>query len=475
MTPLRVFLALGLFVVLSLTAFAAAAAPATLPTWQVGQDVGYGTNLNLTALAVPFLNEIKLNPSDYNLTAVNALDFTGSFDAWTYDQVTQKTATDYVLASQSTQGLTMHLNVNVTAGNLPAPGTYSGTCTYGYFVAPSIPSTTRTVAATLDWTSLSASQAASYYTTAGLALQNGTVNATLQTKASVSVIGFPFTDVNLTRCDETITYRSEDFALLVNTQGQFRTVFQPALDVFNFPINDNETWWANATTTVGATISGTIDVQGLNTSDQEAFFDNLTKVFQSVPGLAVTGLDHFPIDLAKITATVGGVNVLQNGMLQDQSAPVDLQLHAASAEMTLSDNQLHSVYEIYPEYNTSFGVCPPTVAAIFAPDFPAANAGMVVGYEIFACIGSTQLPIFELKNVPPSAAKDHIQQTETNYRPFAPAQSNAFADFFVAAPYWGFLILVFVAIAAVVFVFMRRRGRRMIPPMPSPPPPPGGP
>ncbi len=452
----------------------APAAPATLPTWSVGQAVGYGTNLNLTALAASFLTAVKSNPSVYNLTAIRALDFTGSFDSWTYDEVTQKTGTSYVLSSDSATGLTFHFDANVTANNLPTPGVYTGDLSRGYCVLPTIPLMTGTVAATLDWESLHTVTSATGYQISNLAMLNATTNAVNKIRTHVDYYNVPSTDTNLTSCRETVTYRSASLTFTANTQTQLRVLFQPALDVFNFPINENETWWANSTATVGATIGGTIDVQGLSATDQKALFDNLTRAFQSVPGLAVTGVDHFPIDLAKITITVGGTNVLQNGVLQDQPTPVHEDLRANASVRTLSDGSFHPVFLITPATYlcpTPLGYSSTTVATVYAPDFPAAGAGMIVGYEVLTCAGGVQTSVYGLKNVPASEAKGNVNNTETTYDPFPPTSSNVIGDFFFAAPYFGFIIVVVVVFLALA-IFLRRRGRK---PVVSPPPPPAPP
>lgn len=483
LTPIAVLAALAL----AASPASAAAAPATLPTWTQGQAVGYGTNLNLTALAEPFLNAVKTNPASFNLTAVNKLDFTGSLDIWVHDQVTQKTDTYYVLTSRAADGLKFRLEVNVSAQGLPAPGTYTGTCSGGSFVPPTIPTSTRTIAATVSWTSLDTSDGTGRYAISNLALLNETVNTATKARATVATVGFPQPSINLTRCEETITYASRSFTLLVNTTTQLRSLFTPPLDVFNFPINDNETWWANSTATAGATVSGTVDVQGVSAADERAFLENLTAAFKTTPGLAVTGLDAFPIDLAKIGVMLGAVNYLQNGVVADQTRSVKENLRAKASAMTLSDSAIHNVYLITPaSYEcpaASANASQLTVAAVYAPDFPAPNAGMIVGYEAYLCLGTMQQPIFELKNVPASQAENNIGNTKTVYDPTppaAPSTRNAIADFFIASPFYGIWIIVAaVALVTVLVIFRRRRRPAPAPPQSPPPmaqePPPGPP
>ncbi len=483
MNPLRSLMPLGLVLVLSLAAFDASAAspPASVPTWSVGQAVGYGTSLDLTSLVDTYiLNKIRSNPTAFNITSINALNFTGSFDSWSYDQVTQKTDTYYVLSSRSAEGIKFHFNVNATMNNLPVPGTYAGTrSAYGVCLPPTIPAAARTVAVTVDASALTTTSGTTRQQVTNLAYMTETLNATVQASVVVSAYNLPSSSTNQTTCVKTVTYESPSFTLTVDTHNQLRMLFQPAWDFFNFPISDNKTWWANTTATLGATLSGTINVQGLSSQDQKAFFDNLTKTFQSA-GLAVTGLDHFPIDLAKITISAGLTNIVENGVVQDYPTPLRQSFRAISSAQTLSDGSIHPVYLI----TSSQYQCPPAggtlslpvdYAAVYAPDFPAQNAGMIVGYQLLVCAGTMNLPGFELKNTAPSDAQNKIGQTESNYNPFPPAPSNAIVDFFVAAPYWGFLIFAVVVVAAVAFLFVRRRGRRMAPSMPPQAPPPGTP
>ena len=481
----------ALVFVLALSAFAApasAATPAPVPTWQIGQAVAYGTNLNIGDLVDTYLlDTIRSYPQDFNITTINTLNATGTFDLWEYDQVTAKTSSYYVLSSQSAEGVTLHLAVNLTVNNLPQAGTYMGTYNgvppYGYCSFPTIQMTTGPIALNLDVTALSTTTGTTQYQISDLAYLRQTVNASVEARAVFTSHNLPMTQTNATSCVETVTYENPSFTLNVNTQDQVRELYSAAWDYFDFPMADNETWWANSTATVGATLSGTIDVQGLSSADETAFFDNVTKAFEGT-GLSVQGLDGFPIDLAKVTITAGLNNLVQNGVVQDTPLPVQSNLRATATAMTLSDGNQYPVYLITdasyecPPSGTSLSL-PIGYAAVYAPDFPAQGAGMIVGYQLLVCAGTMNLPGFSLTNTKPADAQQKIGQTETTYNPFPPASSNAIADFFLQSPYWGLLILVVAVVAVVGLLVMRRRRRpAMAPPAATtmpPPPPPGGP
>ncbi len=461
----------------SLAGSASAAVPAPLPTWTVGQSVAYGTHLNLgDILDTYLLNPIRNDASAYNVTSIQALNATGNFDLWEVDRVTGKTSTYYVLNSNAAQGTQLDVLVNVTVDVLPKAGTYHGTIdpTFGCML-PTFPLTTGPIAFHLNATSLATTNGTTRYRVSDLSYINETQNVHNQIRVSVSAYHMPTLAFNSTACVVTVAYENPTFTLTADTQDQVRATFDPTWDYFNFPINDNETWWANSTATVGATLSGTIDVQGLSSKDETAFFDNLTQAFHGL-GLVVSGLDRFPIDLAKITVTAGLQNVIQNGVVQDTPVPLAVNNRAVSSVMTLSDGNQHPVYLIT---NASYE-CPPSggsltlpvsYAAVYAPDFPAQGAGMVVGYELVTCVLSTNQPAFSLTNTKPSEAQNKIAQTETNYRVTPGAAGNPLADFFLQAPYWGFLIVVAVVLVAVAAIVLVRRRRRAVPPPPPPPAP----
>jgi hypothetical protein len=484
-------LALSLALLLGLVALAvpaSAVSPATVPTWHVGQAVGYGTTLNLTSLVQPLLDQYKKNATASG-ASVNVLTFTGSLDVWVYDQVTDATSTLYTLSEQSASGFKFRFIANLTA-SLPVPGTYAGDNSTGTCL-PSLtmPMADRAIAVTVDWSALENGTSMSAYQVSDLSTTKQIANATARVRGTLDGINVPIVDFNKTTCEETISYAPQNLVIDENTQSQTRITYEPAMNYFDFPITDNKTWWANSTATVGGTVSGTIDLQGLTSAEEQAFFQNLSASLNSMAGIAVTGLDQFPIDLSKITGTAGLDNVLQNGIIQDYPLNITQNLRATAAVRTLGDQNQHPVYLITPASytcpTTSPSTLPVTYAAMYAPDYPAANAGMIAGYEGLFCLGSTSQTVFSLGSVPASQVIGDIEQTRNNYNPFPQGSTNANADFFFAAPYLGLILMavavVVVAVAALLVLRGHRKRRMAAPPsqpsMPpqSPPPPPGPP
>ncbi|HYM38744.1 MAG TPA: hypothetical protein VEY12_01185 [Thermoplasmata archaeon] len=476
-----ILLPLVVATVVALAAFAApasAAAPAPVPTWKVGQSVGYGTSLDLGSLADSYLlNAIRKDPGAYNITTINQLNVTGTVDSWEVDTVTNVTSTYYTLGSQSASGVKLHVAVNVTLNNVPVAGTYQGTIVAGACAPPTIPKGSGTVGVNLDATSLAVTWGARRLQVSNLAYVNETQNAVVNASVAFQGTHLPRTDLNQSSCTYTVSYDNPTFTLTVNTLDQVRETYTPTLDYFNFPISDNKTWWANTTATLGATFTGTINEQGLSTRDAHSFFDNLTKTLETA-GLTPMGLDSFPIDLAKVSILAGPSYIVNNGVVTDYPVPSNTHQRAIAAVKTLSDDNQYPVYLITSAsytcpYTGTNLTLPLTYAAVYAPDFPSAGAGMIVGYDVLVCAGTVSVPAFELTNTKPADAQKKIGQTETNYQIVPPPQGNALANFFLESPYWGILLVV-VVIAAVAAALLVRRRRRPTP-APPPPPPSGGP
>ncbi len=472
--------ALAFALTLATLAPAASAQPATLPTWQVGQEVGYGLSLPLGDELASALQMIRDNPGAYNISHLNYLNLTASLDDWVYQQVTMKTDTAYILHTVSAAGVKAHFVFNASFDKQLDPGTYKGNTSLGFCAPPTIPATTTvTMNVSVDLTALTSTDARTNYLISNLAIQNDTSNSTVQLRAAAHLFNVPMLGFNSTRCEVTVSYGSRDVAFTEDVQQGLATLFTPAWDVFNFPISDNKTWWANTSVTFAGKETGTLDVTGLSAQEEQDFFANLSQTFQAIPGLAVSGLDRFPIDLSQVSVTYLGTSLFNDGQIhQTNPANLSLYLRAKQTNLYLSDSQWHEAFDIYPDpasyygnYSSYLGTCPPVFAAEYSPTYPAAGQGMIVGYAALVCPGPTQLPIVEIGNVAPSTAKGNIQKTETSYQVFAPpASGNPLADFFLQAPYWGLVIVAAVVIVAVAGVILLRRRRR--PAVPPPPPPP---
>jgi len=459
--------AIALLLLSSFALSSPASGVANVPVHAVGDGVGFGFHGDLGSLSQPYLDQLRqLDASDPNIT-INDLSLTGSFDHWTVVKVTEVSADTYVIAEEFATGLKVHFTIDVTTAAAPAEGQYTGTIdpVSRFCMFNPIPQVTKTVSARLDVTYLQTASTTGKWNVSDFALRESTMAHTVDLLATFSGRNVPTFDVNLTACTQTVTYENHDYTITVDTNNQYRIAYSPALDIFDFPMADGESWYVNTTATLAGTVSGSINVQGIDPADEQSFFDQLNLVLTQ-SGASVTGLDGFPIVLEGVTFTVGTVPYLSNGVLRDVPIPVNAHLRAREMTKTLADGQFHTVYEIsnVPPGNV-------TQLAYFACYY-SPDHGFIVGCALLD--GSSGIALFELKNVPVTEAETGVGTTKAGYS--LGTQGNPLADFFFKPPFLGLLLIAatVIVVAALLVRRGRARAQQVLPPE-SPPAPPGPP
>jgi len=450
-----------------LLAFPTAAADAPVPTHEVGDKIGFGATTDIGTLAAPYLDQIRqADAQDPNYT-MNQLTFTGSSDIWVTMEVVGKTTDLYSIRTDSAAGLRSHFVVNVTSTQFPQAGTYPGNMSSGFCLPPDIPTTTETAFAEVEIDYLTTVSGLSSWTVSEFAIQEEERNTSLDLRATATLRNVPNENFNLTACELTVTYEASDVTMTANVDTDLRAAYSPALDLFDFPIADDETWAANSTATQGGHIQGTIAVTGLDAATEDAFFANLNQALES-SGFSVSGLTGFPIVLEDVTIVLGATPYLKDGVIHDIALPVNLSLHARETTMTLADGNFHTVYLISQSLG---GLYSNPCSWVYSPD-----DGFVVGY-----VCEVQgISFFELPNVPAANAEQHVADTKHSYA-LATATGLDLGGFFLRPPFFGILIIIAVAIL-VVALLVRGRRKPAIAPLAPPPfqmppegPPPGPP
>jgi hypothetical protein len=441
------------------------AADAPVPTHAVGDKVGFGTTTDLGAAAAPILQLIRAaDQNDPNIT-FHELSFAGTFDLWSTTEVVGKSADAYSIRTNSALGFKIDYVVNVTSTKFPKAGTYPGNARSGVCLPGSFDVATETIVADVNITYLLASTGLASWTVAEFALRGGETNTSVELGGTAIYHNVPYFELNQTACTFTVSYISADTTPSADVHLDLQTAYTPALDVFAFPIRDGETWPVNSSLTQGGHIRGTVDVGGLTPDQEQEFFMHLNHAFESA-GLSASGLSAFPIDLENVTIMAGLTPLLKDGVIHDATFPVNLGLRARETKMTLADGNLHTVFLVS---DSTLGLC----SQVYSPD-----DGFVVGVRC----EFQGFPFFELPNVPPATAEQHIADTKRDYS-LSPTASTGgpevVANFFLKPPFLGILMIAAVALL-VTGILVRRRmkppaGMPPMPPMPPEAPPPGPP
>ncbi|HEX9340649.1 MAG TPA: hypothetical protein VF992_05695 [Thermoplasmata archaeon] len=450
-----------------------AAADAPVPVHEVGDAVGYGATTDLGAVAAPFLAQLRAyDAADDNFT-INELDFTGTSDIWTTTKVVDKTTDTYTIQMDAAAGAKAHYVANVTSLQSPMAGTYPGDTSSGYCVPAIPPTTTATTSFEMQVDYLATSSGTSTWNISDFAERASRTNTSVDYRTTSTMYNAPRVDFNFTACTTTVTYESGQTTTTEDITTDLRMAYTPALDFFDFPIVDNETWYAFSNATLGGHIAGTIDVVGLSPEEEAQLLDSLNRSL-TMSGFTVTGLDGFPIVLEDITIMLVATPYLKDGEIHDITVPVAFRLHARETKMTLADGNLHTVYLISETPVGGGGLFTSPCSYVYSPD-----DGFIVG---FVCELAPGVSFFELKNTPPADAERHIADTKDTYS-LAARAPNPIADFFLRAPYFGIVLIAAVAVVVAALLVRRRRKPTAVPPAaippaempPTGPPPPGAP
>ena len=436
---------------------------ANVPVHAVGDSVGFGVHTDLGSLAAPLIAQLRqLDASDPNIT-INDIALTGSFDLWTVTKVTAVSTDTYTISEEFATGLKVHFTLDITLAALPVAGQYTGTIdpVSGFCTFNPIPQAAKRVSAQLDVNYLQTASSSGKWNVSDFALREETTNQSVDLSATFSGRNLPNLQINFTACTQTVAYENHDYTVTANVDGLYRIAYSPALDIFDFPMADGENWWVNSTATLAGTVSGSINVQGIDPQSERAFFDAVNLVLTQ-GGFSVTGLSGFPIVLERITLMLGNVPYLSNGVLHDLPFPVNVHLRAKEMMKTLADGQFHTVFEL-SNANT---VTSPYFACYYSPDH-----GFIVGCALTDASGAA---IFEFKNVPPGQAEGGITSTKTGYT--LGTQGSPLSDFFFKPPFLGLLLIAaaVIVVAALLVWRSRARARKLASQVTPPPPPPPG-
>src|SRR3990170_2607909 len=180
----------------SLFVLAAALAPpaasqAPVPALEVGDSVGYGTELDLGVLLEPYLDMIREQDAMTDNLTIAALSATGSLDVWGVSEVTGAADPTVEITTDVVVGLDFHFALDATIDALPDP-----------------------------------------------ALRESTTNASVESLVTFVATGLPRIEMNDTTCEQTVAYETLNLRATADVDAQVRSVFAPALDRFDFPLED---------------------------------------------------------------------------------------------------------------------------------------------------------------------------------------------------------------------------------------------
>ncbi|MBN1539404.1 MAG: hypothetical protein JW939_04610 [Candidatus Thermoplasmatota archaeon] len=297
---------------------------ADAPEWDVGDQWSMGYEIDIGETFGPLLDVYGVLSGEFDSFDS---ELEGKAGYYMIFKITGETDTEYTMDITSGGGIDLDANVQIT-GDMPKEGTY----TYDdWDFEPPMESKEVSIDVVLD-VSLKADGTA-HFTKDGLKLKDLEMEMSLVGSGDVEILNFPETDYDY---DEetyeeimTVGYSDYDVSGSADIKLTLSMDFDPPLDIFNFPIEENEEWVAESNVTVSGTYQGTIDADGL---PEELLTDMLEDDIA------------FPIIFEELDT---GSEEIKDGVIQEQTFPLSIPIMCTGTEMVaLADGSSSEAYVI---------------------------------------------------------------------------------------------------------------------------------
>ena len=208
--------------------------------------------------------------------------------------------------------------------------------------------------------------------------------------------------------NDTVTIEYEDFSgsISVEIGIQFQMEFEPALDLFNFPIEENTDWVAESEMTVSGSYEGVIDID--DEEMPEEFQEMIEEIEEELE-------QEFPIILEDIDTEEDEINF---GEIEETTEDIHIPMKCTGTdEVVLHDGETTEVYIL--EFSVDDDFVPMDVETQqYGPSMKmlySADAGFIVsqemdlGPEIGGMLG---MQTMEMRSMDPEEARESKEEAQ---------------------------------------------------------------
>ncbi|MDD1746537.1 MAG: hypothetical protein LUQ16_02120 [Methanomassiliicoccales archaeon] len=258
-------------------------ATAEAPTWNEGDVWAMGKTVDLDAEFATQLQDledmISNMPNPQNLV-LNEFEVQALASAYVLFKVDSVNETEARLKGSYAVKFTGDASISVTA-DMSKPGSYAW--------SDEVPTEQRTVSAdvSIDMATVLEIEVVLVKDTA--AIKSITISVKASMVGSADLVNIPNEQSNWTT--RTIAYDNYDVSADINVFMSVTVDFQPALNLYDFPLSVDDEWVIESTATMSGSYGGVIDINGLPANVESDLFSN--EMLQDA------GIDSFPIDLAQ--------------------------------------------------------------------------------------------------------------------------------------------------------------------------------
>jgi len=445
-------LIVGLFLV-SFIAVPANAVTTPTTSWEVGDKWAMGKEIDLGANFSEMKGEIEDMIEGYLDLTVNKLDVDGTACFYALLEVTSETATTYVVTSKVAMKLDTKIDVSVS-GMLPAAGSYS------YSDNPFSPTSTVTKQSKTVTVDVTEKLGVVITSTAIVqksthAISNITVDTTGALTLEVDATNIP--NVNSSNGQQVISYKNYDMGAKACIDVVVYMDFQPALDLFQLPVEKGELWYTNSSTmTMSGQVTGFVDAHGLEDEWKESIF---TEEFGNA-----TGSSDFPINLDKLNSEDPKIT---NGHFGPVTSDIpSIKMKCLSTSVTHEVNGVSKEYYVIEVNDAQRILYCPTLGFICGGAISTYTKDMTIelpeGADMITGILGDEFAMDPMSTDTAASEIASIESYTSSVEKEAKGGSSI-ADFFFSSPYLGTLMVIGAAACIGIILYIGTRGRKAAP------------
>jgi len=338
---------------------APASAQAEKPEWEEGDAWAMGAEGDLQEIFAPAFDMIdeELDPEDDEDLDEIDYDFEGEVGFYQIYEVVEANDDGYVMEIEAGGGIEASGSFEAT-GEMPEEGEY------GMGEEPDMVTKTMSVEGELFFM---LDVQGTVHFDADLAIEEMEMDYTLELSADFSVENFPVQDFE----NETLTVEYEDFSGGISVEAglQLQMDFDPALDVFQFPFDEGDSWTAESEMTVSGSYEGVIDV---DYEDMPEEFKKMIEQYEDEIG------EEFPIILEELD-TEDEPN-LDEGEIEETTDSISIPMKCTGTdEVVLHDGETHDVYIL--EFDVDDDITMAQEGAAFQMMY-SPDAGFIVSQQV---------------------------------------------------------------------------------------------
>jgi len=408
----------------------ALAAPANAPVWEEGTKWAYGTESDIGAEFADELEGLSTMLEGETGGTVNELSIDGEVGMWLLFEVSDVTSTEYVLSATMAGRVSLDATISVTA-DMDKAGTYA------WDEEPEQEEMTVFVDASVD--AALVIEVETTFDKSTMAIKSIDLSVKINAALDFEAENIPNSDWDWDNFTQTVWYDDYDISAELEMSLDMLLEFDPALNLWDFPLDEGDQWTVSSTATLSGSMSGLLDVRGLPEDMEDELFNE--------EFVEETGITGFPIRFEELNADDSPFN---NGEIEETSEEIELELRCT--DVFTEDDAFWgdiTVYEINVVDTPMMFYYSPQVGFMAYMSMDAGD--LLEELDMPAVMDQAMM----MEPVDPEVAEEKISD-------ISDFQGNVGEDgglmgFFTDPPYLGIILVAVIAIVVVAAVVLIRK------------------